>query len=27
VRVVRGHCHHCGARRVIYFRVLPRAAS
>lgn len=23
VRVVRVHCHHCGARRVIYFRVLP----
>lgn len=23
VRVVRVHCHHCGARRVFYFRVLP----
>lgn len=27
VRVVRVHCHHCGARRVLYFRVLPALAS
>jgi hypothetical protein len=23
VRVVRVHCHHCGAHRVMYFRTLP----
>jgi hypothetical protein len=23
VRVVRGHCHHCGSRRVLFFRVVP----
>jgi hypothetical protein len=27
VRVVRARCHHCGARRVLYFRVLPVTAS
>jgi hypothetical protein len=26
VRVVRVHCHHCGARRVFYFRVAPAAS-
>jgi hypothetical protein len=27
VRVLRVHCHHCGARRVMYFRVMPSAPS
>lgn len=27
VRVVRVYCHHCGARRVMYFRVAPAVAS
>jgi hypothetical protein len=27
VRVVRVHCHHCGARRVFYFRVIPAVAA
>lgn len=27
VRVVRVHCHHCGARRVMYFRVMPAVPS
>ncbi len=27
VRVVSVHCHHCGARRVIYFRVRPPMPS
>ncbi|HEX8795709.1 MAG TPA: hypothetical protein VF765_32390 [Polyangiaceae bacterium] len=27
VRVVRVHCHHCGARRVLYFRVLPAVTA
>lgn len=26
LRVVRVHCHHCGARRVFYFRVSPAVA-
>jgi hypothetical protein len=27
VRVVRVHCHHCGAPRVMYFRVRPRMSD
>lgn len=27
VRIVRVHCHHCGARRVLYFRVLPSTTA
>ena len=27
VRVLRVHCHHYGARRVMYFRVRPTLAS
>ena len=27
VRVVSVHCHHCGTRRTIYFRVLPVTAA
>ena len=27
VRVVRVRCHHCGARRVLFFRVLAASAS
>lgn len=27
VRVVRLHCHHCGARRVMYFRVRGTRAN
>lgn len=27
VRVVRIHCHYCGARRVMYFRVVPATPS
>ena len=27
VRVVHVHCHHCGARRVMYFRVVPATGS
>jgi len=27
VRVVRLHCGHCGARRILYFRVAPPSAS
>jgi hypothetical protein len=27
VRVVRVHCGHCGARRILYYRVAPRTAS
>jgi hypothetical protein len=27
VRVVRVHCGHCGAKRVVYFRIAPVLAS
>jgi DNA-directed RNA polymerase subunit RPC12/RpoP len=27
VRVIHARCHHCGARRVMYFRVRPALPS